>query len=181
VLLQGGANVAAVEEADENLPTACHILAQKGGVESIRQLAAYKADVNIKDRWQRSALHLATASGCVQALFEAQADLNLTDRHLRTPLHTACYEGRDQVVDMILMVTADYKKKANHAAEDIDRNTPTHLAAMQGKAKVLEVLLRRRALLPDAKNCDGVKPSDLAQKGGHTAALEILSAKSKGK
>lgn len=179
VLLQGGANVAAVDAGDESRSTACHVLAEKGGVESIRQIASYKADVNVQDRWERSALHLASAAGCIEALFKAQADLNLTDRNLRTPLHTACIDGRDQVVDAILMVTADYKKRANHIAEDIDRNTPSHLAAKEGQAEVLKVLLRRRAMCPDAKNVDGVLPSDLAKQGGHKAALEVLSAKTK--
>lgn len=174
VLLAGGANVFAIEEANEARPTACHILAEKGGVESIRQLAAYKADVNTVDRWQRSALHLAAAAGCVVALFEAQAELNKTDRNLQTPLHVACHEGRDQVVDAILMVTADYKKRANPSAEDIDRNTPSHLAAKAGHAEVLKVLLRRRSLASESKNSDGALPRDLAKKGGHKAAAEVL-------
>ncbi|CAM9598141.1 unnamed protein product [Choristocarpus tenellus] len=66
-------------------------------VKAVRFLVDNKgANVNCKDYWQRTPLHLASATGNVDLIrffLQRGADVNTQDVDLRTPLHLACSSG----------------------------------------------------------------------------------------
>ena len=66
----------------------------KGNLEMIRQLLSKGADINNRDEFQRTVLHLAmnrygenSSGDLIKLLINKGADLNILDHKGRTPLH----------------------------------------------------------------------------------------------
>jgi len=117
-------------------------------------------DVNVRDSFDRTALHLALymygTAESVRLLVKGGADMNLQDKDLRVPLHLACYtgDGRFDAAEEILKLGADPN------IPDKLGYTPLHLAAWAGKAQLVRALVASGARL-DMKDNDGKTPLDL--------------------
>jgi ankyrin repeat protein len=62
------------------------------------------ANVNAKDRWDRTPLHIATVEGrvdIVERLIQAGAIVNTTDYKGRTPLYFARMYNRKEIVSVL--------------------------------------------------------------------------------
>jgi ankyrin repeat protein len=67
-------------------------------------LLEYRADVNAKDEYGRTALHRAAGNGhkaTVQILREHRADVDAKDKSRGTALHRAAGKGHDAVVRLL--------------------------------------------------------------------------------
>lgn len=63
-------------------------------------LLKYKANVNARDRYWQTPLHIAAANNAVQSaahLFQELTNVNVTDRSGRTGLHHAAYSNHHEV------------------------------------------------------------------------------------
>ncbi|CAJ1443716.1 unnamed protein product [Effrenium voratum] len=93
-------------------PIGCRACAQnlleavsRGDAKKARQLLDWRADVDQRDKAQRSALHLAAAQGeeaLTRLLLAFHADVDALDATQRTPLHWAQQQGHAPVAGALL-------------------------------------------------------------------------------
>ena len=95
-----------------------HEAAAKGQIEAVKQYLAAGADVNAKDKWEETPLHLARTKEIVELLIAKGADVNAKDKYGRTPLHYAV----DREIAELLIANG-----ANVNAKDGDGETPLDL------------------------------------------------------
>jgi ankyrin repeat protein len=174
LLLSRGADVNARAEAGW---TPLHEAAQGGHEAVVELLIARGAMVNAKltspehnmigDDLQMpyapvgtTALHLAVTYPEVAKILVANgAQVNAKDENDETPVHHALFEGRKQVVDLLIAAGADinlheaaytgHAEKVRHlidagadiSAKDAENDTPLYLAVLGGHADAAEVLL----------------------------------------
>lgn len=112
----------------------------------MRQAIGAGADVDDRDEFGVSALHMACWQGrveSVRALIGAGADINVADKDGVTPLHMACERDRVACVDELLTAGADISAGANGLT------TPVHVAANHGNNRCLQRLVDAGARVAD--------------------------------
>jgi ankyrin repeat protein len=118
------------------------------------------------------ALHRVVRSGSVDeaaALIAKSPELLKTfDRLGVTPLHAAAWEGREDMVQLLL------KKGVDANIPGDDGSTPLYCAAIQGHLGVARILLANGAD-PTIKAKGGLNALDLARRHGHAELAELLS------
>ncbi|XP_077424548.1 uncharacterized protein LOC144053697 isoform X3 [Vanacampus margaritifer] len=132
-----------------------HKAAWLGDITKLRWLAMCNVDVNRVDKHNRTALHLACATGnagVVEFLLGKQAKINLCDNQKRTAL---------------------MKNDADLDLMDADGNTALHLAAKIPALSCAILLVKKDADL-NVKNLKGLSPLTMAVQGGHIAVTEFL-------
>ncbi|KAK6814087.1 hypothetical protein RU639_010128 [Aspergillus parasiticus] len=167
-------------------------------------LVATGADIEAKNNFRRTPLHLASLHGHIEIvilLLERGADVEAKDTDEWTPLINASFEGHAEVVNALLERGADIEAKGTneytplmyasaqghievvrlllkHGADlmDCDRigNTSLHLAAYNGQAKVVETLLETSSTHVDALIRLNRTPLFQAATRGHLGVLNIL-------
>ncbi|KFM72269.1 Serine/threonine-protein phosphatase 6 regulatory ankyrin repeat subunit B, partial [Stegodyphus mimosarum] len=147
-LLQSGVSVDADEYnkalfyASKNYMTPLQIAAANGYLNCVQILIEYGADVNAKDRFDVTAMHMAAEKGnhlCLKALLDANADCCLPTKfsksgcytavpHLggTTPLHLAASNNHIDCVKELIQYGADYN------AVDERGRTSLYIAAKAG-------------------------------------------------
>ncbi|XP_069384329.1 ankyrin repeat domain-containing protein 26 isoform X4 [Paralichthys olivaceus] len=146
-----------------------HKAAWTGDVAKLKQLAK-KNDINQLDKENRTALHIACASGhveVVQFLLESKAKLNLCDNQNRSALMKAVQGQHERCVSMLL---------ENHAEPnlvDINGNTALHLAANIPSISIAILLLQHEANI-NAPNKEGFTPLTVAVREDHIEMAEFL-------
>ncbi|KAI9736241.1 MAG: hypothetical protein M1834_001127 [Cirrosporium novae-zelandiae] len=102
-----------IEQASDGM-LPWHLAAKFGKTEVMEtfltQYRLNKLDINILDKWGRSALHLAASGGhviVVKQLLEATASVNGRDKFNRTALHVAAYYRYVEVVEELCKAGAD--------------------------------------------------------------------------
>lgn len=71
-----------------------------GPQRAVELLLKHKAEVNAKDKFWHTPLHMAAAkwaTGCALVLIPHVCSLDVADRSGRTPLHHAAYSGHEEV------------------------------------------------------------------------------------
>jgi len=139
----------------------------------IAELLKSKADVNVKNIYARTPLHLAAYNGYRDAailLLNNGADVNICGgTHNETALHTAAREGHCVVIAEILKRAADVNAKNSTGVP------PLHLAAYKGYKDAVILLLNNGA---DVNICDGTHNETalhIAAREGHCVVIaEIL-------
>ncbi|XP_055987992.1 ankyrin repeat domain-containing protein 26 [Sorex fumeus] len=136
-----------------------HKAASAGDVAKVQQvLLLGKSGLNDRDKMNRTALHLACASGhreVVTLLVERKCQLNLCDSENRTALIKAVQCQREDCATILLEHGADPN------LQDIIGNTALHYAASGQNRSIAAKLLSHDADI-EAKNKDGVTPVLLA-------------------
>ncbi|XP_034005356.1 ankyrin repeat domain-containing protein 26 isoform X4 [Trematomus bernacchii] len=146
-----------------------HKAASGGDLAKLRQLAK-KNDINQLDKENRTALHIACASGhaeVVQFLVESKAKLNLCDNQNRSALMKAVQCQHDSCVKILL---------ENHAEPnlvDINGNTALHLSANIPSMSTTIALLEHEANI-NAHNKEGFTPLIVAVREDHIEMAEFL-------
>ncbi|XP_078139397.1 ankyrin repeat domain-containing protein 26 isoform X2 [Centroberyx gerrardi] len=146
-----------------------HKAASVGDVAKLKQLAK-KNDINQLDKENRTALHIACASGhveVVQFLVESKAKLNLCDNQNRSALMKAVQGQYERCVSILL---------ENHAEPnlvDINGNTALHLAANIPAISTAMLLLEHEADI-NAQNKEGFTPLTVAVRENHAEMAEFL-------
>jgi hypothetical protein len=94
-----------------------------GDVEKVKKLLKEGADVNAKDKWDDTPLHLAAIYGhieVVKVLIENGAYVNAKNKFGNTPLHAAALNGHINVIKMLLERGAYLNIKNNEGKTAID-------------------------------------------------------------
>jgi ankyrin repeat protein len=117
--------------------TPLHAVAYAGNISAVEFLIFYKADVNAKDKDERTPLHFAVIGECryekVCCLLQHGANVNVKDKDKRTPLHTAISAAefkQDPIVEEAAyqVVLLLLQKGADVTVEDINGARPIDLA-----------------------------------------------------
>ncbi|XP_026221814.1 ankyrin repeat domain-containing protein 26 isoform X4 [Anabas testudineus] len=146
-----------------------HKAASVGDLTKLKQLAK-KNDINQLDKENRTALHIACASGhvdVVQFLVESKAKLNLCDNQNRSALMKAVQGQHERCVSILL---------ENHAEPnlvDINGNTALHLTANIPSISTAVLLLEHEANI-NAQNKEGFAPLTVAVREDHIEMAEFL-------
>ncbi|XP_041651045.1 ankyrin repeat domain-containing protein 26 isoform X7 [Cheilinus undulatus] len=146
-----------------------HKAASVGDLAKLKQLAK-KNDINQLDKENRTALHIACASGhveVVQYLVESKAKLNLCDNQNRSALMKAVQGQHERCMSILL---------ENHAEPnlvDINGNTALHLAANIPSISTAVLLLEHEAAI-NAQNKEGFAPLSVAVREDHIEMAEFL-------
>ena len=108
LLLVAGANVEYEYQSDDNtmygMPL--HFAAEYGRDGVVAQLISVGANVNCRNCFGQTPLHLATSLACVRILISAKADIHALDDGGYTPLLAACLRPVE-IVDALLREGAD--------------------------------------------------------------------------
>ncbi|XP_031724501.1 ankyrin repeat domain-containing protein 26 isoform X7 [Anarrhichthys ocellatus] len=146
-----------------------HKAASVGDLAKLKQLAK-KNDINQLDKENRTALHIACASGhveVVQFLIASKAKLNLCDNQNRSALMKAVQGQHERAVSVLL---------ENHAEPnlvDVNGNTALHLAANIPSISTTVLLLEHEADI-NAQNKEGFTPLTVSVREDHIEMAEFL-------
>ena len=129
------------------------------------------ADMNVKDAFGRTPLHIAAEKGygdVVMFLVENGADVNLTDAKGNTPLIFIIHKTGNLEITKRLIAKGAVVNTQNRTGE-----TALMYAAWRGHSEIVELLLKNRA---DAtlKNRQGDTALTLAESRGHLAIVQML-------
>jgi inversin len=138
-LLQCGADIVMTDIEGK---TALHWTANNGDDKTIKEfLEKTPTAVNLKDSYERTALHLAVSAGNVPvilALLNAptiRADVSAVDKDFRTPLHWAAVMGLSHIVGILM------ENGADPLVTDGTGATPLRYAALRNHEETVETLL----------------------------------------
>jgi hypothetical protein len=127
------ANPALVHTRDVNGQTLLHSVAACNDVASARLLLAAGADVNARDQFDGTPLHMAAMGGppddrvpLTEMLLAAGADIDAVDSGGRTALHTAAIFAQKRLIVVFRQAGADA------ALTDHTGHTPAQIAADSG-------------------------------------------------
>ncbi|XP_037909760.1 ankyrin repeat and KH domain-containing protein mask isoform X3 [Hermetia illucens] len=206
LLLNVGANK---EHRNVSDYTPLSLAASGGYVNIIKLLLNHGAEINSRtgSKLGISPLMLAAMNGhtaAVKLLLDMGSDINAQiETNRNTALTLACFQGRHEVVSLLLDRKANVEHRAktgltplmeaasggyievgrvlldkgadvNAAPVPTSRDTALTIAADKGHLKFVELLLSRGAAV-EVKNRKGNSPLWLAAHGGHLAVVEVLS------
>ncbi|KAK5613050.1 hypothetical protein CRENBAI_002569 [Crenichthys baileyi] len=146
-----------------------HKAAFQGDLAKLKQLAK-KNDVNQPDKENRTALHIACATGhaeVVQFLVDGKAKLDLRDNQNRSALMKAVQGQHERCVTILL------ENHADPNLADINGNTALHLAANIPSISTAVLLLQHGAEI-NAPNMEGFTPLTVAVREDRIEMAEFL-------
>ena len=145
------------------------LAAEKGDAARVKELVVQGADVNAKNRSQRTALHEASGPDVLRTLIDCKASVNAKDSAGYTALHRAAEQGK---VDAVLILV---ENKAFVDSRDVRGQSGLHCATEKGYPDVVQVLIEAKADL-NAENMNGLTPLDVSESAECSDALKIAGA-----
>lgn len=139
---------------------------------TVKALLAAGADVNARDEFGETLLHVAAVRGYEEMssmLIAEGARVDARDERGLTPMHAAAWGGHKAVLALFINRDADIN------VESAGGMTPLHMAALSGHKKIIDHLILNRAEI-DARSADGMTPLHAAAFKGHLTAVESLVA-----
>lgn len=161
-----------VNACDDKGTTALHVSAMSGHVECVRYLLQRNADLNKKDLYQLTPLHVAAGhgrTGAVQELFNAKRKVFCNERDIwgYTPLHRAVinyhFDTAEAMISNGCLVNV----------ADENKRVPLHVAASYGHLGTTRKLLDCGANI-DWQDSRGRTPLYLAVVGKHDKVIQEL-------
>jgi len=153
--------------------TLLHLAVYSGDPQVVRVLVAGGVEVDGKNNWSATALHLAAAHGLTKVaaiLLEAKASTEAKAMEMdQTPLHLAAAAGHTDLVELLL------KHGAAVDSRDLGGRTPLHLAALHNHAGVAERLIAWKADVNAAANLKAT-PLHMAVGGESVRLVKLLLA-----
>lgn len=120
-----------------NLFEAC----DKGDLEQTKKLIDHGADVNVKNHFKQTPLHLACSNyNLVEYLIAHGAKVNSRDKNYCTPLHLACAYGSRKLIKLLIDVGANINAKIKP-----DGFTPLDVALVERDKTIIKLLIDHRA------------------------------------
>jgi ankyrin repeat protein len=129
--------------------TDLHFASEHGHFQNVEFLIEKGAEIDAKDKSEKTALHLASEKGyfeVVKSLVEKEADINAKDKNEKPALHFASEKGNLEIVKNLL------QHGANIGAKDKTENTPLLSASENGHFDVYKFLAENGANLKDKNN-----------------------------
>lgn len=166
-------DAAVVETPDEHGGTALLWAARDGNYDLVKFLVDAKADVTIRNKYNKTALLYAARSAnleAVQVLLEAKADAHYNNGS-ESPLIIAAKEGLTQVVEFLIGLGVDVDGKDQHGG------TPLLWAARGEHVDAVTLLLASRANVL-AENNYGKSALSYAQRTNNEELIKLLTAAS---
>ena len=111
-------------------------------VDKVKQYLADGANVNAKDKRNKTPLHKAAYGGhreIAELLIDKGANVNAKDKNNETPLHAAAFYGRKEFAELLI------DKDADVSAKDKNDQTPLHVASNRKKTEVVKLLIDKGA------------------------------------
>ncbi|CAB0042711.1 unnamed protein product [Trichogramma brassicae] len=161
-LLRNGANP---NLANDEGSTFLHVICKKCCNIDLAKMIFERSDdeypevqVNARDNWGRTPLHLALARGrrqLAKLLLRNGADPNSVNEEGSTPLHVIC-EGKcdDELAELFFKINDDIQQKVHVDARDKKGNAALHYVLTGKQIKLFELLMRRGAD-PNLTNAEG--------------------------
>ena len=161
-------------ESDSDKYNLLHMAAKFGMTDEIPSLIdKYGFDVNVRGRFERTPLHMATHNGEVEAarkLIEKGADVNARcneEDSITTPLHEAVSRGHTPIVELLLQ------------SEEIDINlknskqfTPADIAVLSGNLPAARMLITHPDFQMEENQLEDY--IEKAKRGHHWQLLPLL-------
>ncbi|ETW06273.1 hypothetical protein H310_02568 [Aphanomyces invadans] len=144
--------------------------AKWGHLANVQRFLDNGADVNMRDKRQRTPLHWVSINRqlhVVNLLVERGANLNAPEQRLWTPLHFAAQNGHEDVVQMLL------EKGAIVDATDQRMWTPLHITSQQCQVGIVKMLVEKGANV-NAIEEKGWTPLHIASQNGHVDLIKFL-------
>ena len=169
-LLDAGADPVATMRISGWAPL--HEACYHGHPDIARLLLERGADVNVKNKWNDTSLHVCWRDNIdsVVLLLDHGADVNARNFNNLTPLHKACGSGR-AVIAPILLLLLDRGADVN--ARDKWKQTPLHWACPYGHHDIARMLLDRGADV-NARDKHNNTPLHVACFHGHPDIARLL-------
>jgi ankyrin repeat protein len=145
---------------------------EQGDIVRVRELAA-RDDVDVKerDKWNRTALHIAASCGCadiVEILLNKGCPIDALDSDGYTALHRAVLNGHGEVVKLLL----DRHPVINPVGRD--RFSALHRAVVQGKLALVSFLLNNGVKVDEPDQSHGLTPLYHAAVLGNIGVVRCL-------
>ena len=147
------------------------ISALNGHHDVVCHLIAYDADVNKKNVYGLTALHIASERGnleIVKSLLNAGAKIDEVDGSLSTPLMLAAFEGHQDIVNHLITCGASVDKKG------LNNQTALHYASKRGNLEMVKSLLNAGAKIDEVEYRSLFTPLMLAAFEGHQDIVNHL-------
>ncbi|XP_071124006.1 CARD- and ANK-domain containing inflammasome adapter protein-like [Mytilus edulis] len=145
-----------------------HIVSAKGFANIVLLLLEDNADVDGRDEFGCTPLHLARDSTVVNALLAFNANINAIDSYRRSPLYLACGSNNERVIQLLIEKKADINQKAKHGLG------PIHAACQSGCIGIVKILLENGSTVN--RSTPGIVPLHYACKIGNESITNILIA-----
>ncbi|XP_052076704.1 uncharacterized protein LOC127714681 [Mytilus californianus] len=142
-----------------------------GHSELVRQVIKMNCNVNEIDRFERSAILVASFLGymeIVKLLFENGAKMSVCDNQGRSPMFAACEEGHNNVVEYL------FEKGANILICNHYERSPLFIACATGHKSIVEFLLRKNKQNISKPDILHETPLFIASARGRKDIVEIL-------
>jgi ankyrin repeat protein len=144
-----------------------------------RLLSIRNIDVNVKDKYEWTPLHLALKNYHIEIarlLIENGANVNEGNNDGETPLHLAAKEGHIDILHLLVENGSERLLSIRNIdvnVKDKCERTPLHFAAENGHVEIARLLLQNGADV-NAKNNNDTTPLHLVADFGHVDILHLL-------
>lgn len=142
-----------------------------GHSELVFQIIKMKCNVNEIDRFERSALLIASFLGyieIVKLLIKNGAEMNICDNQGRSPIFAACEEGHNSVVEYL------FEKGANILTCNHFQRSPLFIACATGHKSIVDFLLSKNKQNISKPDVLQETPLFIASARGRKDIVEVL-------